>query len=43
MISTVIKRYLNFIYNVRATLQNEFCYIFIYAPVKVPREVLCVV
>ena len=39
MISTVIKRHLNFIYNVRVTLQNEFYDIFTYAAVKVPRGV----
>ena len=43
MRSTVIKRYLNFIYNVRVTLQNEFYNIFAYAAVKVPRGILCVV
>ena len=43
MRSTVIKRYLNFIYNVRVTLQNEFYNIFAYAAVKVPLGILCVV
>ena len=40
MRSNVINRYLNFIYNVRVTLQNEFYSIFGYAAVKVPRQIL---
>ena len=43
MRSNVINRYLNFIYNVRVTLQNEFYNIFAYAAVKFPRGILCVI
>ena len=40
MRSNVINRYLNFIYNVRVTLQNEFYNILAYTAVKVPRQIL---
>ena len=43
MESNVLKRHVHFIYNVIVTLRNQFYNIFVYAAVKVPRGVLCVV